>query len=86
MFRHAAPKKFTSVYVNCAAASRIICARHRVVRLSMMRAQAVARELEKLGVPRDILYRQGFGSQDPLVPSPLQDPQNRRVEMFIRPE
>jgi outer membrane protein OmpA-like peptidoglycan-associated protein len=56
------------------------------VRLSMMRARAVARELERLGVPRGILYRQGFGSKDPIVPSAMQDPENRRVEMFIRPE
>ncbi len=55
------------------------------LRLSMMRAQAVARELETLGVPHDILHRQAYGSQDLLVPGTTQDPQNRRVEMFIQP-
>jgi outer membrane protein OmpA-like peptidoglycan-associated protein len=56
------------------------------LRLSMMRARAVARELERLGIPNDILHRQAYGSQDLLVPGTTQDPQNRRVQMFIQPQ
>jgi outer membrane protein OmpA-like peptidoglycan-associated protein len=54
--------------------------------LSMRRAQAVAAELVKDGVPRGIISIQGFGETHPLVPTAagVREPQNRRVEIVIR--
>lgn len=55
-------------------------------RLSMRRAQTVAAELIKDGVPRDSISIQAFGETHLLVPTAqgVREPQNRRVEIVIR--
>jgi len=54
--------------------------------LSVRRAQAVAAELVKDGVPRNAISIQGFGETHLLVPTGpgVREPQNRRVEIIIR--
>jgi len=53
--------------------------------LSVRRAQAVAAELVKDGVPRNAIAIQGFGDTHLLVPTGpgVREPQNRRVEIII---
>jgi OOP family OmpA-OmpF porin len=54
--------------------------------LSVRRAQAVAAELVRDGVPRQAISIQGFGDTHLLVPTGpgVREPQNRRVEIIIR--
>ena len=54
--------------------------------LSVRRAQAVAAELVKDGVPKAAIAIQGFGETHLLVPTGagVREPQNRRVEIIIR--
>ena len=54
--------------------------------LSVRRAQNVASELVRLGVPRQAITTQGFGESRPLVPTAdgVREPQNRRVEIVLR--
>ena len=54
--------------------------------LSVRRAQAVANELVRLGVPRAAITTQGFGFSRPLVSTGpgVREPQNRRVEIVLR--
>ncbi len=54
--------------------------------LSMRRAQTVAAELVKDGVPQSIIAIRGFGETHLLVPTGpgVREPQNRRVEIIIR--
>ena len=54
--------------------------------LSVRRAQAVAAELVKAGVPKQAIVITGFGETHPLVPTgpQVREPQNRRVEIIIR--
>jgi outer membrane protein OmpA-like peptidoglycan-associated protein len=54
--------------------------------LSIRRANAVAAELVKDGVPRNAISIQGFGDTHLLVPTGpgVREPQNRRVEIIIR--
>lgn len=54
--------------------------------LSVRRAQAVAAELVKDGVPKAAISIQGFGDTHLLVPTGpgVREPQNRRVEIIIR--
>jgi outer membrane protein W len=54
--------------------------------LSVRRAQAVAAELAKNGVPKSAITIQGFGDTRLLVPTGpgVREPQNRRVEIIIR--
>jgi outer membrane protein OmpA-like peptidoglycan-associated protein len=54
--------------------------------LSVRRAQAVAVELVKDGVPKSAITIQGFGETHPLVPTGpgVREPQNRRVEIIIK--
>ena len=54
--------------------------------LSVRRAQAVAAELVKDGVPRQAITIQGFGETHLLVPTGpnVREPQNRRVEIVIK--
>ena len=54
--------------------------------LSLRRAQAVAAELVRDGVPRSAIAIQGFGETHLLVPTGpgVREPQNRRVEIVIR--
>ena len=53
--------------------------------LSVRRAQAVANELVRDGVPKDVISIQGFGDTHLLVPTGpgVREPQNRRVEIVI---
>ena len=53
--------------------------------LSVRRAQAVAGELVRNGVPRNAISIQGFGDTHLLVPTGqgVREPQNRRVEIII---
>jgi outer membrane protein OmpA-like peptidoglycan-associated protein len=53
--------------------------------LSVRRAQAVAAELVKDGVPKSAIEIQGFGETHLLVPTGagVREPQNRRVEIII---
>jgi len=55
-------------------------------RLSVRRAEAVAAELVRDGVPRNAINIQGFGENNLLVPTGpnVREPQNRRVEIIIR--
>ncbi|HYZ21816.1 MAG TPA: OmpA family protein [Rhodopila sp.] len=54
--------------------------------LSVRRAQAVAGELVRDGVPQSAIAIQGFGETHLLVPTGpgVREPQNRRVEIIIR--
>ena len=54
--------------------------------LSVRRAQSVAAELVKDGVPKSAISIQGFGETHPLVPTGanVREPQNRRVEIVIK--
>jgi outer membrane protein OmpA-like peptidoglycan-associated protein len=54
--------------------------------LSQRRADAVAAELERRGVPRSAMVIQAFGETRPLVPTAdgVREPQNRRVEIVLR--
>ena len=54
--------------------------------LSTRRAQAVAAELVRLGVPRAAITTQAFGESRPLVQTAdgVREPQNRRVEIVLR--
>ena len=55
-------------------------------RLSVRRAEAVAAELVRDGVPRNAISIQGFGETHLLVPTGpgVREPQNRRVEIVLR--
>ena len=54
--------------------------------LSVRRAQNVASELVRLGVPRQAISVQGFGESRPLVQTAdgVREPQNRRVEIILK--
>jgi outer membrane protein OmpA-like peptidoglycan-associated protein len=54
--------------------------------LSMRRAEAVAGELTRRGVPRADMVIQAFGESRPLVPTAdgVREPQNRRVEIILK--
>jgi outer membrane protein OmpA-like peptidoglycan-associated protein len=54
--------------------------------LSVRRAQNVAAELVRLGVPRAAITTQGFGFSKPLVATGpnVREPQNRRVEIVLQ--
>jgi OmpA-OmpF porin, OOP family len=54
--------------------------------LSLRRAEAVAAELVKDGVPKTAIVIQGFGETHLLVPTGpgVREPQNRRVEIIMR--
>jgi outer membrane protein OmpA-like peptidoglycan-associated protein len=54
-------------------------------RLSVRRAQSVAAELVRDGVPRNEISIQGFGQTHLLVPTAdgVREPQNRRVEIIL---
>ena len=54
--------------------------------LSVRRANAVAAELVRRGVPRNEIVTRGFGEANPLVPTAdgVREPQNRRVEIILR--
>ena len=54
--------------------------------LSIRRAQNVATELVRLGVPRASITTQGFGFSRPLISTGpgVREPQNRRVEIILR--
>ena len=54
--------------------------------LSVRRANNVANELVRLGVPRQAITAQGFGFSRLLVPTGpgVREPQNRRVEIILR--
>ena len=56
------------------------------MRLSVRRAEAVAAELVRQGVPRGAITTQGFGERRPLVRTAksVREPQNRRVEIVLR--
>ena len=56
------------------------------VQLSIRRANAVAAELVRRGVPRNEIVTRGFGEANPLVPTAdgVREPQNRRVEIILR--
>jgi outer membrane protein OmpA-like peptidoglycan-associated protein len=54
--------------------------------LSLRRANAVAAELERRGIPRSQMVITGRGFSQPLVPTGpnVREPQNRRVEIVLR--
>lgn len=54
--------------------------------LSKKRAETVARTLEKGGIPEEAIKIFAFGESDPLVPTAdgVNEPKNRRVEIFIQ--
>ncbi len=55
-------------------------------KLSVRRADSVAAELVKDGVPKSEIAIQGFGETHPLVPTAagVREPQNRRVEIILK--
>ena len=54
--------------------------------LSVRRAEAVAAELVRDGIQRNVITIQGFGETHPLVPTGpgVREPQNRRVEIVMQ--
>ena len=56
------------------------------MRLSARRAEAVAAELVRRGVPRNQIVTRGFGEENNLVPTAdgVREPQNRRVEIILK--
>src|SRR5579875_2284252 len=56
------------------------------LKLSVRRAESVAAELVRDGVPRNVIAIRGFGETHLLVPTGpgVREPQNRRVEIIIR--
>jgi outer membrane protein OmpA-like peptidoglycan-associated protein len=56
------------------------------MRLSQRRADAVAAELVRRGVPRNEIVTHGFGEENNLVPTAdgVREPQNRRVEIILK--
>jgi OOP family OmpA-OmpF porin len=56
----------------------------RAQALSVQRAEAVAAELRRVGLPVARLRVAGFGASHPMV-NEVNEPQNRRVEIVIRP-
>jgi outer membrane protein OmpA-like peptidoglycan-associated protein len=56
------------------------------MRLSVRRAEAVAAELVRRGVPRNQIATRGFGEENNLVPTAdgVREPQNRRVEIILK--
>jgi OOP family OmpA-OmpF porin len=54
--------------------------------LSLRRANNVAAELVRLGVPRTAISISAFGDTKPLVPTAagVREPQNRRVEIILK--
>ena len=56
------------------------------MRLSVRRADAVAAELVRRGVPRNEIVTRGFGEENNLVPTAdgVREPQNRRVEIVLK--
>jgi OmpA-OmpF porin, OOP family len=56
------------------------------MRLSQRRADAVAAELVRRGVPRNEIVTRGFGEENNLVPTAdgVREPQNRRVEIIMK--
>lgn len=55
-------------------------------KLSLERAEIVRNELVKIGVDAALIRVASHGENDPLVPTPdeVDEPKNRRVEVFIR--
>ncbi|WP_431272541.1 OmpA family protein [Dankookia sp. P2] len=55
-------------------------------RVSQLRADSVAAELIRQGVPRQRIVVSAYGSSRPLVPEAdgVREPQNRRVEIVLR--
>ena len=55
-------------------------------RLSLRRANNVAAELVRQGVPQSAITIQAFGDTRPLVPTArgVREPQNRRVEIVLK--
>ncbi len=55
-------------------------------RLSVRRAEAVAAEMVRNGVPKSEIDIHGFGESNPLVPTArgVREPQNRRVEIIFK--
>lgn len=54
-------------------------------RVGRQRASAVADELMKLGIPRDVISIEAHGNRQMVVPAkPGGEPENRRVEITIR--
>jgi len=56
------------------------------LRLSQARAEAVATEMTRWGVPRSVMDIHAYGDSRPLVPTAagVREPQNRRVEIVYR--
>lgn len=56
------------------------------MRLSLKRAENVAAELVRLGVPKNIIDIKAYGDTRPLVPTGpnTREPQNRRVEIVLK--
>jgi outer membrane protein OmpA-like peptidoglycan-associated protein len=56
------------------------------MQLSIRRANAVAAELVRRGVPRNEIVTRGFGEENNLVPTAdgVREPQNRRVEIILK--
>jgi OOP family OmpA-OmpF porin len=54
--------------------------------LSIRRADSVAAELVKDGVPQAVIATEGFGDTNPLIPTEVgvREPQNRRVEIILK--
>ncbi|NPA11289.1 MAG: OmpA family protein [Epsilonproteobacteria bacterium] len=55
-------------------------------KLSLKRAEAVAKILQDYGVDKDIMEIKGFGSSNPLYPNdtPQHRAKNRRVEIIVK--
>jgi hypothetical protein len=53
-------------------------------RLSQARGAAIAEEMGRLGIPRELIAVLHWGARRPLAPGQTLDPQNRRAEWVFR--
>jgi outer membrane protein OmpA-like peptidoglycan-associated protein len=53
--------------------------------LATRRATAITTELERLGIPSELITVVNFGAAYPMVPNAPKDPLNRRVQIVFQP-
>ncbi|MBI1274072.1 MAG: OmpA family protein [Alphaproteobacteria bacterium] len=53
--------------------------------LSLKRAGVVKAELDRLGVPTEMIFTKGAGEEEPMIPTAdgVREAQNRRAEIFL---
>jgi outer membrane protein OmpA-like peptidoglycan-associated protein len=76
---------FSGIDIYICGHSDSIGRRERNLELSLARAEAVFNELAELGVPKESMKKQGFGSSYPLVSNDTEAgrARNRRIEIIL---